>query len=293
MRMTGSENVTRHCRMHKIGFLLLGLMLSSLVLAQTTPKWKAWEVEADTLLNRKDYSGAIKIYTKVISASQLKERDDYAAVYKRGLSYYSNEEYARAIDDMNIFIPQYPESFQAHVLRALCYRELGDAENQLKDVEEAFRISRGDAQIMRWRASLYLEMEKFQAAIDDLVIVKLVQNDAEIEMNLGFAYYNVGKVDSAFHAINKSIEMEPTFLAPYLYGGSFALQESNYELAIKYLNIALRLEPENYTAWFYKGIALIELKKEDQGCSCLQKAFYGGQDDAGDYLKQYCFGVED
>jgi tetratricopeptide (TPR) repeat protein len=270
---------------------LLALVFSSSV-AQT-PKWKAWEVEADTLLNREDYNGAIKLYTKVISASKLKERDDYAAVYKRGLAYYSSQNFSKAIEDMNLFVPQFPESFQAHVLRALSYRELGDSENQLKDVEEAFRISKGDAQIMRWRASLYLEMEKFQQAIDDLVIVKLVQDDAEIEMNLGFAYYSVGQKDSAFVAINRSIEMEATYLPAYLYGGSFALQESEYDLALKYLNIALRLDPENYTAWFYKGIALIELKKEDQGCSCLQKAFYGGQDDAGDYLKQYCFSVED
>lgn len=280
--------------MHKTVLLIL---LASLIgfssLAQTTPKWKAWEVEADTLLNRKDYSGAIKLYTKVIDASKLKEREDYAAVYKRGLAYYSSENFSKAIDDMNIFVPQFPESFQAHVLRALSYRELGDTENQLKDVEEAFRLSRGDAQIMRWRASLYLEQEKYQQAIDDFLIVKLVQDDAEIEMNLGFAYYNVGKADSAFKSINRSIEMEPTYLPPFLYGGSFALQESNYELALKYLNVALRIDPDNYTAWFYKGVALIELKKEEQGCSCLQKAFYGGQDDAGDYLKQYCFGVED
>jgi tetratricopeptide (TPR) repeat protein len=250
-------------------------------------------VEADTLLNRKEYAGAIKLYTKVINASKLKERDDFAAVYKRGLAYYSSGNFANAIQDMNMFVPKFPDSFQAHVLRALSYRELGDAENQLIDVEEAFRISRGDAQIMRWRASLYLELEKYKEALDDLLIVKLVQDDAEIEMNLGFAYYNTGQVDSAFASLNRAIEMEPTFLAPFLYGGSFALQESRYELAIKYLNIALRIDPENYTAWFYKGVALIELKKEDQGCSCLQKAFYNGQDDAGDYLKQYCFGIED
>ncbi|MCU0369097.1 MAG: tetratricopeptide repeat protein [Cyclobacteriaceae bacterium] len=273
-------------------FLSLLLLVFSSAVAQT-PKWKSLEVEADTLLNRQDYLGAIKLYTKVIKASKLQERDDYAAVYKRGLSYYSSANFTKAIEDMNVFIPKFPDSFQGHVLRALSYRELDDTENQLSDVEEAFRISRGDAQIMRWRASLYLELSKYQEVINDLTILKLVQDDSEIESNLAFAYYSLGKPDSAFMALNKSIELEPTYLPAYLYGGSFALQESDFELALKYLNIALRLEPDNYTAWFYKGIALIELKQEDKGCSCLQKAFYGGVDDAGDYLKQYCFGEED
>ncbi len=112
-------------------------------------------------------------------------------------------------------------------------------------------------------------------------------------MNLGFAYYSIQKADSALMAINKAIELEATFLPAYLYGGSFSLQEGNYELAIKYLNVALMLEPENATAWFYKGVSLMELKKEDAACSCLRKAFYAGHDDAGDYLKQYCYGIED
>jgi tetratricopeptide (TPR) repeat protein len=79
----------------------------------------------------------------------------------------------------------------------------------------------------------------------------------------------------------------------YLYAGSFCLQEDEFDLALKYLNVALKVEPKNATALFYKGVALVELKKEKEGCSCLSKAFYAGEDDAGDYLKQYCFGLDD
>ncbi|QLH31908.1 MAG: hypothetical protein HWD62_05205 [Cyclobacteriaceae bacterium] len=60
---------------------------------------------------------------------------------------------------------------------------------------------------------------------------------------------------------------------------------------MKFLDVALRLDPENLQALFYKGIALVELKREDEGCRCLNKAFYDGVDDAADYLKQYCYEV--
>ena len=62
---------------------------------------------------------------------------------------------------------------------------------------------------------------------------------------------------------------------------------------LKYINLALRLDPKNKQALFYKGAALIELEKIDEGCSCLNRAFYAGMDEAGDYLKEYCFEVED
>ena len=78
----------------------------------------------------------------------------------------------------------------------------------------------------------------------------------------------------------------------YLYASSFCLQEEFYEKAISYVNLALRIEPQNQTALFYKGIALVETEKKEEGCSCLAKAFYSGFDDAGDYLVEYCYSDE-
>lgn len=251
------------------------------------------ETEADTLMSHEDFAGAVKIYTKVIDASKLQTKQDYRALYKRSVAYYSQGDFKNALSDIDRFVPQYPESYQARILRALCYRELGETDKQLLDVEKALELSGGDPQILKWRAGLLIEKKEFNQAIEDLLLVRQLQDDPEVEINLGFAYYSVQKVDSSFIALNKAIELEATFLPAYLYGGSFALEQEKYELAVKYINIALLLEPENATAWFYKGVALMELKKDDEACSCLRKAFYAGQDDAADYLKQYCYGIED
>ena len=273
--------------------ILLTLVFTSLLAHAQDPKWQEWETEADTLMSRQDFVGAAKLYTKVIDASKLKEKTDYRALYKRGVAYYSQGDFKSAVGDMDRFIPEYQQSYQARILRALCYRELGETDKQLVDVEEALTLSGGDPQILKWRAGLLIEKEQFNQAIEDLLLVRQLQDDPEVELNLGLAYYSTDNLDSALMAINKAIELEATFIPAYLYGGSFSLEQGLYELAIRYVNIALMLEPENVNAWFYKGLALIELKKEDEGCSCLRKAFYAGQDDAGDYLKQYCYGIED
>lgn len=255
------------------------------------PKLVAWETEADTLMQRQDFAGAIKLYTRIIAETKLKEELDYGPVYKRGYAYYSSGDFKNAVADMSLFIPKFPRSFEAIIMRALSYRELGDLENQLADVESANKLNQGNPQILKWRAGLLMEKSEFKRAMADLLLVKQFQDDAEVEMNLGFAYYSLESYDSAMLSINKAIELDATYMPAYLYGGSFSLEQEDYPLAEKYLSIALRLDPENATALFYRGIALIELKKEKEGCSFLAKAFAAGQDDAGDYLKQHCYDV--
>ncbi len=270
--------------------ILLSITLifsSGYLIAQ--PKWKQWEVEADTLMNRQEYGDAIKLYSKIIKKSKLKDKADYPSVYKRAVCYYSTEQFNAALADLNTFMVEYPSLFQAHLLRAFIYREIDDTEKQLTALTEALTIQPGDPGLIKWRASLYLQKEEFEKVKEDLLYVKSIQDDPEVELYLGFAYYNLQQVDSSFTALNKAIELEPTYLPAYLYGGSFSLQESNNEMALKYLNIALRLEPDNLSAQFYKGIALLELEQEDEGCRWLAKAFYAGEDDAGDYLKERCY----
>ncbi len=278
--------------MSKFGILIISICFAFAVNAQT-PKWVGWETQADTLLSREDFRGAINGYTKVIKANKLQEDVHYGPLYKRAVAYYSSGDFTNAVKDMDQFIPKFPRSYQARILRALSNRELDELEKQLIDVEEALVLSNGDPQILKWRAGLLLEQEEFEKAKKDLLLIRQFQSDAESEMNLGFAYYSLGNYDSAIIALNKAIVLDAMFEPTYLYAGSFSLEEEKYQVAVQYLNLALRLNPENTMALFYKGIALVELKKEKEGCRCLEKAFAAGQDDAADYLKQYCYGVED
>ncbi|MEQ8363370.1 MAG: hypothetical protein RH948_10915 [Cyclobacteriaceae bacterium] len=270
------------------------LLLFALVFAMGTamaqdPKWKKWETEADTLMNKQDFEGAIKLYSKAIKSSKLKDKSAYPPVYKRAVCYYSIGQFDASLKDIETFMVEYPSLFQAHMLKAFIYRETNDTENQLNSLNEAMALQPGDPGLIKWRSSLYLEQEEYKKVKEDLQYVKAIQDDPEVEMYLGFAYYNLDQVDSAFISINKAIELEPTYLPAYLYGGSFSLQESNNEMALKYLDVALRLDPENLNAQFYKGIALLELDRLDEGCSLLAKAFYAGEDDAGGYLKEKCY----
>jgi tetratricopeptide (TPR) repeat protein len=276
------------------GLFLFVFFLSFFIAAfgQDEPaRWGKWETEADTLMKHQDFAGAASLYSRIIDQCKFKEKKEYRFVYKRAVCYYSGDHFDSALVDVNRFVPEFPENSQALILRALIYRQKGDVDNQLSDLQKAIDLRGPSTQLIRWRGSLLVEKSEFKAAKKDLEEVKLIQDDAELETNLGYIYYSLGSLDSALICVNKAIVLDVNYSPSYLYAGSFCLQEENFDLALKYLNLALRIEPTNRSALFYKGVALVELEKTDEGCRCLRKAFDAGEEDASGYLKQYCFDV--
>jgi lipoprotein NlpI len=270
-------------------FMSLVILLSCHcgLIAQTTK----WEVEADTLMSQQKFEEASKRYTKAITTSGLKVKDDYKILFKRAVSYYYAGQFSLALKDLDVFIPQFASIAQAHLLRAFIYGQTEEVEKQLESIERAIELKIDNIDLIKWRGSIQLQKGEFAKAKSDLLKVRDFQDDAELETNLGLAYYSLENSDSAFLCLNKSIEIDATYEAPYLYAGSFCLELEKYELGIKYLNIALLLNAENVNALFYKGIALVELNNAQQGCRLLTKAFNAGQDDAADYLKEHCYEV--
>jgi tetratricopeptide (TPR) repeat protein len=277
--------------MSRILLLCLFVVFAGNVAAQNE-KWAKWEEEADTLSAQGRYSEAVRLYTRIIDASGLKERAAFGSLYKRAIAYYTMGEHALALNDLNRFMEAFPDFPQARMLRALVHKELGHKEEQLKDLADALASQPSNPMLLKWRASIYIDIEEFELAKKDALLVRLLADDAETEMYLGMAYYNLGETDSAFYCMDQAIGQDATLLPPYLYAGTFGLELEDFDRALKYLDLALMLDPKNPSALLYKGIALAELKRLDEGCRCLRKAFYSGMDDASDYLTEYCFGIE-
>ena len=255
-------------------------------------RWSSWETEGDTLMNHRDFAGAAALYSKILNESNLKDKTSFKILYKRAICYYSSESYDNALDDVSRFVTEFPENPRARILRALVYRQKGDNENQLIDLQKSIEL-RGEVtpELLRWRGSLLADKGDFEAAKKDLLAVANEADDAELEASLGLVYYSLGKSDSALVRINKAIVLDVNYPASYLYGGSFCLQDEKYELALKYLNLALRIDPGNRSALYYKGVSLVQQNKTEEGCRCLRKAFAAGEDEAADYLKEYCYEV--
>jgi len=280
-------------------FLLILLLASPALtsLAQDVPRWAPRAAEADTLYSNQDYVGAAKIYTEILDANVQKDgkyddRNLYGILYKRAVCYYSVEKFEEALKDIDMFDPVFPKAPQPKILKAFIYRALDNVDKQLENLELAMAMQPPNPDFLKWRGLLLIQKNKYEEALTDIKQAKQFKDDPEVETYLGVSYYHIGKVDSAFLCFNQAIELDPTYMASYLYAGTTAVQDGRYALGIEYLDLALRLDGKNKEALFYKGVALVEWKKLDEGCRCLNKAFYAGYDDAGDYLTEYCYTVD-
>jgi Tfp pilus assembly protein PilF len=277
-----------------IALFLITLVGQSTAQRDDSSQLKLWEAEGDTLMSQENFSGAIKSYSKVIEATGLKDKNAYNALYKRAVCYYYTEgKEDLALQDVDRFIEEFPYVPQSHILRALVYRIKEDAEGQLNDLDIAIGFQPSNAGLLKWRAGLLLDKEKFEEAKQDAQNAILFEDDPEVETYLAFAHFNLNNPDSALFAINKAIELDYSYLPSYLYAGSFCIQKDEYQLGLTYLNLGLRVDPENPALLFYKGVALVEMERKDEGCRFLNKAFYTGYDDASDYIKQYCYSSEE
>jgi tetratricopeptide (TPR) repeat protein len=273
------------------GLVIFMVTSSSFLWAQNRERIQAWSVEADTLMNRRDYEGALVLYNKIIGESKLKSEDDFMALYNRALAYFSLGRHNEALRDVNQYIEKYPEQ-HARLLRLYIYQELGDHENQVKDLNALIAESPGNPELLQWRMSVLMDAGKYAEARKDVRQLLAVQAGPELRAYLGLTYYYEDNADSAMIIFDEVIKTDPSFVQSYLYAGSLCIEKEAYDLALQYVNKGLQHEPSNTTLLFYKGIALVENKKIQEGCRCLTKAFNAGFDDAADYLKEYCYGID-
>ncbi|MEJ7643961.1 MAG: tetratricopeptide repeat protein [Chryseolinea sp.] len=272
-------------------FITVTVTVPSLVNGQT-PKGKEQEItEADTFMQREDYAGALAIYNKLLEKSKFSSDEDFTLLYKRAYAFYGAGKFNEALVDINRFLAKTPDP-QAKLLRAYINQELGDSEAQLKDLNEFIGTTPDNLELIRWRASVLMTMEKYADARRDIRKILAQDPNPDIQGYLGLSYYYDNQPDSALTIFDEAISSNPANAQSYIYAASLALEEETYEMALQYINKGLTAEPANTTLMFYKGIALVQDEKTEDGCRCLSKAFNAGVDDAGEYLKSFCYGVE-
>jgi len=258
---------------------------------QKLSKIQRWEARADTLMKQENFRSSAELYSKILSKSKKKDQKYYLILYKRTLSYYRSEKFELAVKDVNVYLEKNKDSQKAYLLRALINQQLGEEDKLLPDVTRAIELGHVNPQLLRWRATLLFEQGDFIHAKKEFLNLKNFTDDPELEINLALVYRSLNNADSAYICLTKAIELDPKFIGSYVTMASFCLDDENYEAALSYLNQALKIDPANGTILFYKGVALVELKQIDKGCSCLRKALDAGEEDAVDYLKEYCYDV--
>jgi tetratricopeptide (TPR) repeat protein len=273
----------------KVLFVLSIILVPFFAQAQNEPKWKKWEVLADSAFAQENFKSAVNNYSKAIKGSKLQTRDDYSLFYKRAVSYLNFGRPDQALEDISIFIEQFPMAYQAYLLKAYLQLNMDLSNDALSTLDQALELNPLNPDVMKWKAEILLNTGDANEVKQVLLALPKQFRDPQTEVMLGMAYYQLDKNDSALYFLNQSLRMDPFFYPALMYAAIIHLEESNYDLALDFIDKALLIDNSDPTLYFYKGAILAEQDKLDEACRFLNRAFYRGVDDAADYLKQYCF----
>jgi Flp pilus assembly protein TadD len=180
-----------------------------------------------------------------------------AMVYSQfGLDRYEEKDYSSAVNEFTKAINAQPTNQNFYTMRGTAYEDLGNDLEAGNDFRKALEIS-PDNYVAAYRLGMVFFREKdFNNAIKWLRISYKNAPDGDFE------HLGIGK--------NNIIFVAKKLIAGNL--GNFLTQVKDYEEGLKYLDEALKIDPNYPNPYMAKGLALAQMGKVNEGVLCLEKA---------------------
>jgi tetratricopeptide (TPR) repeat protein len=170
-------------------------------------------------------------------------------------------------------IAQIPTDATALNLRGICKLEQGKFEDAASDFTAAINVESDNYKYFYNRGNAWLEMSDYNAALADYNAA-LAINTNEIDLYAEDFYF--------------SIMLDSTYAPAHYNLAKTSFMLNDFEPAVKELKSAVRLSPKYTDAYFWLGLALLQLHQKEEGCLTLQTALRMGHKDARDAIAANC-----
>ena len=254
--------------------------------------WAACNGEDEDFTRAAQISGC----TAVIDSGRYSGNQLAIAYYNRGIVYYRNEDYPRAIADFTAAMRHNPEDARFYNNRGNAYYNQRDYPRALADFSEAVRLDPRHAVAFRNRGDTYDEMGDYPRAIADYdeairlnprdgrafalrgytnavrlndqaagiadydEAIRLNPRDAATYNNRGRAHYRLREFDRAIDDFSAAIRIDPQYALAYRNRGDTYDEDGDYDRAIADFDQAIRLNPRDAEAYALRGITYRRLK---------------------------------
>ena len=133
-----------------------------------------------------------------------------------------------------------------------------------------------------------IQQGNHKEAIEDFTkALEIDPENADAYYHKGLVKYSLENYKEATEYLTKALEFDPYSGAYKLRGHARYFQE-DYKGAVEDFTKAIVFEPEHEEAYYYRGLAKIELGKPESACSDLSKAAELGLDIADETISEYC-----
>lgn len=128
----------------------------------------------------------------------------------RGLYFYQNQEFKKAMDDYNNAIQYDPNYLEAYINRGILYRKTSKNGKALADFNQALQLKPNEVRARNNRGNVYFSMGEYDKAITDYTKTLAIKADHYTAYgNRGAVYLQIGNYAEALSDFNKTLRLNP------------------------------------------------------------------------------------
>lgn len=193
-----------------------------------------------------------------------------AMVYsQRGLDKYEQKDYSGAVTEFTRAINAQPSNQNFYTMRGTAYEDLGNDIEAERDFQKTLEIHNTDFVASYRLGMVYFRKKDFENAVKWLRVSHQNAPDSDLS--------HVGITNNNILFVHKKI------IAGNL--GNFLTQLKQFEEGFKYLDEAIKLDPQYHNPYMVKGMAYAQMGKPKEGIPYLKKAMELGNPQAGMAIK--------
>lgn len=145
-----------------------------------------------------------------VNQALMIDEGNFLGHYLKSLCLAKLEDYAQALDEINIALNINPNDIDALNERGCLCQKNNDYGQAIMDYSRILELDENNPDALYNRGYVFLINEQFEAAAKDFK--KIVENkpfDADAYNNLGLCYHLMGKTAQGLTYLHKSLELDP------------------------------------------------------------------------------------
>jgi tetratricopeptide (TPR) repeat protein len=188
---------------------------------------------------------------------------------QRGFDNYQQQNYSGAVTDFTKAINAQPSNQNFYTMRGTAYEDMGNDTEAAKDFSKTLELHPGDFVAAYRLGMVYFRKKDFENAVKCLKVAFDNSLDSDLS-HIGIGNNNILFVHKKIISGNL---------------GNFLIQLKRFEEGFKYLDEAIRIDPQYANPYLAKGMAYAQMGKPKDGIPYLKKAIQLGNTQAGKALE--------
>lgn len=206
-----------------------------------------------------------------------------------GMAYLEKGEFEKSIDCFNRAVTMNQAAARVYNNRGLAYLALKKDREASADFNRAvdlYRLNKETdpesgkkvwAELFKNRGELYLKNKDYPSALRDFKEAETIDPQNErILYNLGYVHELLKQFEPARGYYERSIAANGEFVKPYIGLGFFYHNQSDNERAIAYYTKALKIDPQNGEAYYFRAVVFYEQGKKKEAFADMQRSVEQG-----------------